>query len=204
MLATFSKSFYIVYMSTHTKRAIAGSLKKLASEYPLNKITIKLISDDCEINRQTFYYHFHDIYDLVEWIYAEEASKALGAKKTYDTWQQGFLRIFEYAEKNRDFVIRTFHSFSREHLETYLYRVTYNLLIDVVNEKAAGVKVRDDDKAFIANFYKYGFVGLMIDWISGGMNEDPELIIDRLNILICGDIGKALDGFKTSYTLKKV
>lgn len=184
-------------MAQTTKKALAASLKKLLEKKPLDKITVIDIVEDCEVNRQTFYYHFKDIYDLVEWIYTSEATKALGGKKTYDTWQQGFLQIFEYVLRNKAFVINTYHSANREHLQRYLYNETYILLIGVVEEKAAGMPVRDDDKAFIANFYKYAFVGLMLEWIRTGMKEDPSSIIDRLSILIHGDIADALGKLRT-------
>lgn len=184
-------------MPTSTKFAIAQSFKNLAVDNHLNKITIKDITDDCSINRQTFYYHFHDIYDLVEWIYTIEASKVIGEKKTYNTWQQGFLHIFSYVFDNKNFVLRTFHSINREILNQSLYDATYDLLIDVINEKSQSYTVKEEEKSFIANFYKYGFVGLMIDWINGGMKESPNTIIDRLNILISGDIEKALSRFST-------
>lgn len=184
-------------MSQTTKKALAASLKKLLLEKPLEKITVIDIAQDCEVNRQTFYYHFKDIYDLVEWIYTSEAARALGGLKTYDTWQQGFLHIFEYVLENKAFVINTYHCISRDHLERYLYSETYNLLIGVVEEKAVGMHVRDDDKAFIAHFYKYGFVGLMLDWIRSGMKEKPSVIIDRLSTLIHGDIAAALQRFRT-------
>ena len=48
-------------MSQITKRALAASLKRLLAEKPLSKITISDITDDCGINRMTFYYHFQDI-----------------------------------------------------------------------------------------------------------------------------------------------
>ena len=75
-------------MSKITKKALAASLKKLLAERPLDKITVIDIVNDCEVNRQTFYYHFQDIYDLLEWVYLNEATKALDGKNTYDTWQQ--------------------------------------------------------------------------------------------------------------------
>lgn len=186
-------------MSQITKKALAASLKKLLAEKPLEKITIADITDDCEVNRQTFYYHFQDIFDLVEWIYSYEATKALDGNKTYDTWQQGFLRIFEYVLENKAFVKNTYHSISREHLERFLYNETYSLLIGVIEEKAAGMPVRDDDKAFMAHFYKYAFVGLMLEWVRNGMKEDPSSIIDRLSILIHGDIAGALERFRTDH-----
>lgn len=182
-------------MSQTTKRALAASLKKLLSHKPLDKITVTDIVEDCEVNRQTFYYHFKDIYDLVEWTYSNEGTRAIGSKKTYDTWQMGFLQTFEYVLENREFVKNTYNSISREHLENFLYNETYNLLLDVIEEKSAGMSVRDDDKAFIANFYKYAFVGLMLEWIKAGMKEKPSVIIDRLSILIYGDVTGALEKF---------
>ena len=182
-------------MSQITKRALAASLKKLLQEKPLDKITITDITDDCGVNRQTFYYHFQDVYDLIEWIYTSEASSALNGKKTYDTWQQGFLQIFSYAQENRAFVLATYHSVSREHLEMYLFNETYELLIGVVEEKSAGLSVRSEDKAFIAHFYKYGFVGLMLEWVRTGMRGDPAAIVERLSTLIDGDIARALKKF---------
>lgn len=184
-------------MSQTTKRALATSLKKLLGEKPLDKITVIDIVEDCGVNRQTFYYHFKDIYDLVEWTFLNESIKALDGKNTYDTWQQGFLKIFEYVLSNKALVVNVFHSVAREHLEYYLYKETYNLLIGVVEEIAEDMAVRDEDKAFIADFYKFAFVGLMIDWIRKGMREDPAVIIERLSILIQGDIKKALEKYRT-------
>lgn len=179
-------------MSQTTKRALAQSLKKLLQTKPLSKITINDIAEDCGVSRMTFYYHFADIYDLVEWTCQEDASVALAGNKTYNTWQQGFLNIFNLVLENKTFVLNVYHSISREHLERYLYQLTYDLLIGVVEEKAVGLSVSDHDKAFIADFYKYAFVGLMLNWIREGMKEDPKAIIDRLSVLIHGDITRAL------------
>ena len=69
-------------MSQITKRALEASLKKLLTKKPLDKITITDITEDCGINRMTFYYHFKDIYDLVEWVCVEDATRILGENKT--------------------------------------------------------------------------------------------------------------------------
>ena len=62
-------------MSELTKRAIQESFKKLLSNQPLDKITVKNITDDCGVNRNTFYYHYSDIYQLLEEIFLTEAQK---------------------------------------------------------------------------------------------------------------------------------
>lgn len=184
-------------MSQTTKRALEASLKNLLLQKPLNKITINDIAEDCGINRMTFYYHFKDIYDLVEWACIEDAAKALEGNKTYDTWQQGFLNIFNAVLENKPFIMNVYHSVSREQVELYLYKLTYDLLIGVVEEKASDMVVRDEDKKFIADFYKYAFVGIMLNWIKNGMKDDPQQIVDHLSILIHGDITRALNNFRT-------
>lgn len=183
-------------MAQTTKKALAASLKKLLSKKPLDKITVIDIAEDCEVNRQTFYYHFRDIYDLVDWILINETEAALQGNKTYDTWQQGFLQIFDWILENRNFVKNAYHSISREQVEHYLYEATYDLLIGVVEEKAAGMNARDEDKAFIANFLKYAFVGIVLEWIRTGMKEDPAHIVDRISILIQGDVPRALNNLR--------
>ena len=180
-------------MQQVTKRALEQSLKNLLLQKSLTKITVKDITEDCGINRMTFYYHFKDIYDLVEWACLEDARKALEEKKTFDTWQQGFLQIFEAVQANKPFIMNVYHSVSREQVENYLYKVTYDLLEGVVEEQAQGMSVRDEDKAFIATVYKYAFVGLMLDWIKNDMKGDSQLLVDRLELVIHGNVRAALE-----------
>ena len=180
-------------MSQVTKRALEQSLKNLLLQKPLSKITISDITEDCGINRMTFYYHFKDIYDLVEWSCLEDARRALEEKKTHDTWQQGLLQIFEAVQDNKPFIMNVYHSVSREQVENYLYKVTYDLLEGVVEEQARGMSVRDEDKAFIATVYKYAFVGLMLDWIKNDMKGDPQQLVDRLELVIHGNVRAALE-----------
>lgn len=188
-------------MSQTTKRALAESLKRLLAEKPLEKVTITDITDDCGVNRMTFYYHFNNVYDLIEWICLQDAARAIDGKKTYDTWQQGFLHIFEAVLENKPFVLNVYSSVSREQLERYLYALTYDLLIGVVEEQATGMRVREEDKKFIADFYKFAFVGIMLDWIRGRMKEKPQAIIDRLGVLIQGDITRALNKYRIDKTV---
>jgi probable dihydroxyacetone kinase regulator len=144
-------------------------LEEAFGEKPLDKITVTDIVNDCGVNRQTFYYHFQDLADLVEWTCLEDADKALQDRKTYTTWQEGFLSIFALMQSDKVFIMNIYHSVSLDQLELYLYKLTYPLLLNVVNEQAKGMEVREEDKAFIANFYKYSFVGLVLEWIKRDM-----------------------------------
>ena len=183
-------------MSQVTKRALEQSLKNLLLKKPLTKITVGDITDDCGINRMTFYYHFKDIYDLVEWSCLEDAKRALEEKKTYDTWQQGFLQIFKAVQENKPFILNVYRCVHREQVEKYLQPLVDHLLLNVINEEAAGITVRDEDKQFIAQVYSYMFIGLMLDWIKDDMREDPQQIVEKLSKLIKGSVSVALSRFK--------
>ena len=184
-------------MSQITKRALEQSLKNLLQQKPLSKITISDITGDCGISRMTFYYHFKDIYDLVEWACAEDAARALQNKKTYDTWQQGFVQIFHAVRENKVFVMNVYRCVNREQVEKYLVPLTDQLIMGVITERAAGMTVREADQQFIAQVYSYAFVGIMLDWIRDDMRADPEELVNRLAMVIRGDITQALERFRT-------
>lgn len=115
-------------MSQVTKRALEQSLKNLLLKKPLSKITISDLTEDCGMNRMTFYYHFKDIYDLVEWSCLTDAKRALDEKKTYDTWQQGFLQILEAVQANKPFIMNVYHCVHREQVEIYLRPLVEDLI----------------------------------------------------------------------------
>ena len=128
-------------MQNLTKYALEDSLKKFLLKKPLDKITISDLTSDCGISRMAFYYHFKDIYDLVEWACIEDATRALQGKKTYATWQEGLLQ---------------------------------------------------EEREFIAHFYKYSFVGVMLDWIRRGMKKEPRELAEKICVTMHGNIINSL------------
>lgn len=183
-------------MSQVTKRALEQSLKNLLLKKPLTKITISDITEDCGINRMTFYYHFKDIYDLVEWACLEDAKRALDENKTYDTWQQGLLQIFEAVQENKPFILNVYRCVHREQVEKYLQPLVDQLMLDVIQEESASMMIREEDKQFIAKIYAYIFIGVMLDWIKDDMREAPQEIVARLVKLLCGSVTAALRRFR--------
>lgn len=183
-------------MSQVTKRALEQSLKNLLLKKPLTKITIGDITEDCGINRMTFYYHFKDIYDLVEWACLEDAKRALDEKKTYDTWQQGLLQIFEAVQENKPFILNVYRCVHREQVEKYLQPLVDQLMLDVIQEESASMMIREEDKQFIAKIYAYIFIGVMLDWIKDDMREAPQEIVARLVKLLRGSVTAALRRFR--------
>lgn len=181
-----------------TKKAIANALKELLLEKPINKITISDITQRCEVNRQTFYYHFQDIRDLVEWICISDGDKALEDKNTYETWQEGFLAVFDLMLKDKPFIMNIYSSVSVELVTNHLYRLVFPIIYSVVDEKSMGKVVREEDKVFITDFYKYAFVAIVLDWIKKGMKDDPKEIVDKVSSLVDGTIDNAISNMRLS------
>ena len=147
----------------------------------------------------TFYYHFKDIYDLVEWSCIEDASKVLQKNKTYDTWQEGFIQLFHAVKENKVFIMNVLRCTPQEQTERYLKSLTDGLLMNVLEERSKGICVREEDKEFIARVYSYMFVGLMLDWIRSDMRENPEELVSRFALVIQGTFGEALERFSVNH-----
>lgn len=176
-----------------TKRALEESLKRLLLTKPLNKITIADITNDCGISRMTFYYHFQDIYDLVEWACEEDAARAIAGNKTADTWQTGLLDTFLALRKNKPFIASIYHDMSREQVERFLVPVVSDLVKSVVDEHAARRHVREQDRDFIARFFAHALIGTVLDWIARDMRDDPQQLVLRVATIADGAIETALD-----------
>lgn len=182
-------------MYTTIKEDLEKALKDLMLTEPLNKITISDLTKKCHISRMAFYYHFSDLYALIEWACIKDAKKALKDKKTADTWQEGFLQLFEAIYENKPFILNAYRCIPREQIESFLYSVTYDLLYDVLKEQAAAYDLDDDDEQFIAQFYKYSFVGCVLDWIKNGMKDDYTMIVRRLGIIMTHAFARSLKAF---------
>lgn len=182
-------------MTNATKQALETSLKRLLMKKPLDKITINDLARDCGISRNTFYYHFQDIYELVEWACREDAEQALAGCRASDAWQERLTLFLQLMLDNRPFIMNVYRSVGREQVEAYIHKVLYGLLLDLVEQRAEGLNVAEADKQLIAHFYKYAFSGLMLDWTRGGMREPPDSLVTRLDLLTRGNLMGALQRF---------
>jgi hypothetical protein len=144
----------------------------------------------------SFYYHFNDIYDLVEWACVEDGKRVLKDKKSYDTWQEGLMQVFEAVKENKPFIMNVYSSLSRERLERFLHKLTYHLIAGVVEEKSEGISLSEKNKEFIAQFYQYAFVGIMLDWIDRGMKDDYKEIVEKISITLHGNIPNSIHNFE--------
>jgi len=179
-------------MSNFTKRAIIESFKKLLNQYPLDKITVTDIVDDCGINRNTFYYHFRDIYDLLDEIIKEETDNVIKDPKSYGAWQDGLIDSLKFLTHNKKAIYHIYHSVRREQLGPYISETIGSLMTRFVREQARGLDVDEAAIRMISDFYRHALIGYMHEWIQNGMKEDTESAIRYLGFLFDGNIYETL------------
>lgn len=181
--------------NNRTKRKLADALKRLMCERAFEKITIQDIVDLCNMNRRTFYYHFKDIYELLEWFYHEEALKQLEINSTYDTWTNEVLYLFNYIEANKKSTLCAFKSLARQYLEDFVYKTIFPVVRNVVSDVAVDYRVKESEKDFIAHFYTVSLLGIMNHWIKSDFTPDPMEITNMTKIMVQGTMRNALERF---------
>lgn len=179
-------------MSQLTERALEHSLRKLLAAKPIDRITIGDLTEDCGISRSTFYYHYSDIYELVEDTALREFSEALGSARTHDSWPEGLRNIMRGMDADRAFITNVYDSIDREKLRGVLSAWAEELLYGVVCEESAGLEVTDVQRRTVAHLYQFVFVGVMLDWLDSGMVRDIDAIVDDLAATLEGSFRSAL------------
>ena len=167
-----------------TKKAIAQSLKELMKKRDLRKISVSDIVENCGVNRQTFYYHFQDKYDLVNWIYYNEVVAAVAAQKVFTDWSDVMLDILNVMRKEKYFYTNALNVTDQNAFQEYFFNLTKNLIAEIITAVEDGKGIREEDKNFIAEFYTYGLVGIVVQWARRGMKEEPQELVGKLRYFI--------------------
>ena len=107
------------------------------------------------------------------------------------------MQIFEAVRDNKPFIMNVYHCVHREQVEKYLEPLVDSLLMGVIEEESRNITVRQEDKAFIAQVYAYIFIGLMLDWIKGDMKGDPQVMVQKLELVLHGNVVAALQRMRT-------
>lgn len=160
-------------MQKDTKKQIYYTFIDLLEKKPFDRITVKDIVEACEINRNTFYYYYSDIYDLLEEVFMKELNELSEAHKQGSSWAEAFIKIANVAYSHKKVINNICASRSYDYLETYMYKACKMIAVDAVQNQAQGMLVPEEDIEFIASFYEYAYFGIISEWFRTGMREDP-------------------------------
>ncbi len=167
----------------NTKLAISNSLKKLMKTKPFSKITVGDIVKDCNLNRNTFYYHFTDTYDLLCWMFEEEAINVI---KNYDMivdYRDAILFVVNYISQNEHILNCALDSIGREELKRFLVKdfdeITYTMISSA--EKELNSHLGEKYKKFITSFYTEAIAGMIIEWLKNKNDRDTSYLVDYIS-----------------------
>ena len=174
-------------MSKITKRALAAVLKKTMEKKPLSRITVTELTEECGINRHTFYYHFKDLYDLVEWVYNDELEQEMEKNGRSRTWKETLRSFFSYALENKGFILGVFEAMQKETFLNMMLRYNIHVAETALKEEQPDICLMPDRWKFVVDFYACAFRGILMLWIGDGMKQDPEEIIAMLGAIVHED-----------------
>ena len=112
--------------------------------------------------------------------------------------RKDFCRFLKAVYENKAFIMNAYNSLSREQIENFLFRLTHDLIMGVVEERSVGTSITEAQKNFIADFYKYSFVGILLDWIHQGMKADYTSICTDMCTTLHGNISNSIKNFTNS------
>ena len=164
--------------SNITKKALATALKELMEERPFEKINVGDICEKCEMNRKSFYYHFKDKYDLVNWIFDTEFIAIAHKESNREIWML-VKTMCDYFYDNRSFYrkalcIKGQNSFS-DHFRDILYPTIVNRMKDTLEMN----EIADFQAVFIADAVVMAFQRWLVD-----STMQPEEFIKQLRLII--------------------
>jgi probable dihydroxyacetone kinase regulator len=171
-----------------TEKALALSLKQLMKTVPLSKISIRNITGNCSLNRQTFYYHFKDKFELVNWIYYTEVTECIANCRHYENWTDGMHRTLCYLMENKSFYINALNTPGQNAFDEYFFEFSGELIMGVVNDVSLGMNIPQEDKKFIVDFYTHAFVGVIVQWIKTGMKDSAQIMVEKIENVVEGSL----------------
>lgn len=184
-------------LSQQTKSAYAHALRNLLIKKPLQKISIGELSTACNKNRNTFYYHFTDIYDLLRWMLQQECDYVLEQIKPYDSTEDALGYILKYIDNNKSMIRKIYESMGHDEMRRNYYDNFYALLNAVIRggEKKMNVSVSDEFRDFLTAFYTEAFAGMIVQWIKKEDAETPEEFLHKLFFISKHSVPKLLRDF---------
>ncbi len=180
-------------MALETKQAIIKTFMQLLNEKSFDKITVTDIVNRCGVNRNTFYYYYQDIFDLLEEIFTSETEKVIKEHQHYDTWEEAFNIAVGFARINKRAVYHIFNSVNRQILEDYLFKVIKKNMTEYVEPIAAEINADDEDRDALILFYSSALMYMTLLWLQSGMKKNSDEYISRLGFLLEGNIRHSLE-----------
>lgn len=178
-------------MKNLTKNAILQAFQELLEEMPFDKITVSMLVKRCGIHHNTFYYHYQNIYQLLDAWLSQELGRFSQEDENHP-WEENVKELLASCKKNRKIVNHIHHSLSREHLERFVLSATDDVFTRYVAKEAEGKDVSTETVQDVAAFCRYAFSGYFLRFIWNNMEDDIDKSVERMSRLFYCFVPQAL------------
>ncbi len=169
-----------------TKRLICDTFWQLLEEKPYNKITVQNIVERCQLNRNTFYYHFQDIPALAEFSIQEWAENQIKTNCELGSPMNCVMPIAEEFTRRRNAFIHLYHSSRQDAFIRYLGEICFHTVEFYVSSAVGDAEVSEDCKNMLTRYYKCVASGIILDWLDSGMAYDLSDFCEKICVSFHG------------------
>lgn len=164
--------------SDEIRYRLADAAKRSLREGSVDSLTVSRIAREAGVTRQTFYRHFVDKYDLVNWYFDKlllESFEHMGSGRTV---REGYERKFEFIRQESVFFRAAFRSNAQNSLRDHDLELILRFFTDLIRKKTG--REPDPDQAFLLELYCSGAIAMTVNWVLGGMTESPQVLARRM------------------------
>ena len=176
----------------YTRKAIRNEFMHQLSQKPLNKITVTSIVANCHLNRNTFYYYYKDIYDLLKDILNEELEKLIAYSEEMNSWEDGFIEGLHIILDNRNVAYNLYRSEHKDLLHSYLFESAGIVIERTIATYPGAADAKPSDIELLTLFYQCALTELVEQWMETNMTLDGEAIIHRIARLLDKNLERSL------------
>ena len=182
-------------MATGTKEALAAALRQMMTVKPIDKVTVKDIVEICGVNRQTFYYHFDDVDDLLEWVFERDSDRVFPKEVKASQWMEDMMGYLDYLVSNSAFTLNVYNSSSRLYMLRYLKARMRSCIRSYAEISSEGKNIDRQDFEFVVEFYSNCAIGFISQWMDMGMQMPKEITRERILRVMDQSVENLLDRF---------
>ncbi|MCB5233350.1 TetR/AcrR family transcriptional regulator C-terminal domain-containing protein [Levilactobacillus brevis] len=166
-------------MESRTKERLGATLQRLTDDEQFDTITVKRLVLESHVNRQTFYYHFQDKFDCLQYQFDHEAQRLVG-KVTADNWLASYLSLFRYIDAHQNFCHHVVDSHAYSEFDDFILE-TIDLIVERLKQslKQACPQLHFRNESGLLLF-ENGLQGIVRNWFRSGLRENPALVVEGI------------------------
>ncbi len=181
-----------------TKQALSSALRQEMLKRPIGRITVSMLTERCGINRNTFYYHFADIYDLLRWTMEQDAAQVIQKFDLALEYREAFLYVTDYVRENQLLLACAMDSAGWDSLRHFFHEGFVGIVGTVIDHTAVRLRVTPEPayRDFLAEAYTHMVSSLLLEWVKAPERRDINRLADDVDRFFQSTLPAALTQVK--------